>query len=269
MHHDPGGTIMSTSHRKSLQRVGAALASATLGFGLLATGVGTSAAAPSGLPKVGECFVLTEKQKDALSWNSRAKQVDCSEPHNIEVVSLRQVPKDVAKYGLQSGTQRAWLFKTCQRDIGDYVGVSSYFEAFIPRTRTVLNVFSPTKKAWAKGDRTVVCTAQSVKSRMKADGSYVTKLDKGSIKGDDYYGPGTIIQRKFAGFSGIHGLMAMRSLYKKPGQKYPGVEAVKKQALQYCQSRIEVPKWVYTYPTEEDWNNGYRFVQCWQGRTLA
>jgi len=266
MHNDLGGTNMSTSHRKSLQRAVAALASATIGIGLLATGVGTSAAAPSGLPKVGECFVLTEKQVDAASWSSSAKRVDCNEPHSIEVVSLRQVPKDVAKYGVQSGTQLSWLFKTCQRDIGDYVGVSSYFEAFIPRTRTALNAFSPTKKAWEKGDRTVVCTAENVKSRMKADGSIVPTLEKGSIKGDDYYGPGTIIQRKFAGFSGIYGLMAMRSLYKKPGQKYPGEEAAKKQALQYCQSRIEVTKWLYTYPLEEDWNTGYRFAQCWQAR---
>lgn len=130
---------------------------------LMAGGVGAAGPAQADTPVVGSCLNYTEDQWRQTAFSATA--VDCTLPHNGEVLGTVGLPDDIIATGYGSSSAKGWAYRTCQSVAVEYVWTatstkypkSSYV---LPRSAR-LYVQLPSAEQWAAGERWAACVGQS------------------------------------------------------------------------------------------------------------
>ncbi len=247
----------SIRHRKPLTVI--ALSAATLT--VLASFAPATQAAPATDNvepyAAGTCWDATYAQAKKPTY--QGSNVDCTEPHTIEIASTLEVPDDVAAAGPNSRDVHLWVDARCQVEVNNYAGVADPKTA-AAGTRTWYFWFTPTAAQWKSGDHWVACAAGSVPKSVSTMRTKPRLLPVSNSIADspgrnrsmtfvtDSYGKGTLISRK-----------PMTSMAGKP---YPGSAGLQKKAWKFCEKTIGSNKYFWYGPSELEWRQGWTAITC-------
>jgi hypothetical protein len=105
--------------------------------------------------------------------------VACAAPHDVEVMTVGQLPPSLPKEYPDDATLKKAAFPPCRAALADYLG-SEETDA----TRLMTWAFWPNKQGWAGGDRWLLCTA--IESGPDDKPTTRTGSLKGALTGDGF-----------------------------------------------------------------------------------
>lgn len=174
--------------------------------------------------EVGDCIVPPRGAGDEALELERVGKIACSEPHDGEVIALRNIEGGDTYPGEEAVFQQA--------------------ELLCPVLTTFY--FYPTKESWRDGDREAVCVLESLFDLQVGDCI-------------NYPGLGSLVETvERVSCSDTHDAEIIGSL-EMPGTDYPGDDAVAEYAERNCPAAYDV----YLGPTRETWEQrGDRKIDC-------
>lgn len=172
--------------------------------------------------EVGDCIVPPESTSDEAIDVGRVGTVDCSEPHDGEVVSVFEL----------SGFT--------------YPGDDVLFNRAVEQCPQEISlVFYPSEESWSQGDREVACVLESLFDLQVGD----------CIR---YPGPESVFESvERVRCSDLHDAKVVGSV-EMAGVSFPGDDAIADYGFQHCPASTDQ----ILGPTLESWELGDREITC-------
>ncbi|MGZ5416322.1 MAG: septum formation family protein [Nocardioides sp.] len=222
-------------------------------------------------PEVGACRLLAPEDIQATSNDSPV--VDCGKRHTAETFAVGDFPADVAGHDIDDPALGAYVFDSCEKEFGDFLGGN---ESLVMRATVTWAWFRPSQSAWDKGARWWRCdvVGGGEQSTSLVD---LPKTAKGILLGvpDDrwtvcVHGP-TVADSVKIPCSEKHNWRAVTTIVLgKDGDAYPGDRLVAVRTRDFCSDSVGA--WLnypvdydygYTWFHEAEWNAGNRRSICW------
>lgn len=242
----------------------------------------------AGKPRVGQCWVADYRQVDtAPTWNGGAP-VACGSAHQAYTYAVPRLSGDFSGSWVEGGTDSqirddVWdsVYDTCQTALTQIL--PSYSYAY--ESRIAVGYYLPPVKAWEAGQRWVRCDVSVIGfgSRVRSPRLADLPESANAISGEDASGRFDLCLTTRESTSDADPLNSTTAVYadcrKSPqwrfdsaselpqddGAPYPSDDTLDAYDQEHCGDKADAEHadWTVYVPTEKDWADDYRTVECW------